>query len=244
MRIASSSDEERLVAHELAEDAREAAVGPRAGLLAEERAVRPDHPDRVGDEQRQAGRRGTARHLADAEVLGEEQVADDVERVVAGLAHHVRDGPALPAQVLGTAEGTEPDIRPARRARVRRATGRELGTDAVARGPVRETFLERSGSAGLDPLRELDEQPRRRPLRGVGVERDVEPFGARVVDQREHRLGPPGVRLAVVEVGDVRRRLGPPADLDRLAERIEVAVAQRVANVGVVEAAVPAGLLA
>ena len=162
---------------------------------------------------------------------------------MAGLGHHVRDGPALPAQVLGTPEGTEPDVRPARRARVRRATGRELGTDAVARGPVRETFLERSGSAGLDPLRELDEQPRRRPLRGVGVERDVEPFGTRVVDQREHRLGRAGVCLAVVEVRDVGRRLGPPADLDRLAERVEVAVAERVANVGVVEAAVPAGLL-
>ena len=162
---------------------------------------------------------------------------------MAGLGHHVRDGPALPAQVLGTAEGTEPDIRPARRARVRRATGRELGTDAVARGPVRETFLERSGSAGLDPLRELDEQPRRRPFRGVGVERDVEPLGTRVVDQREHRLGRAGVRLAVVEVRDVGRRLGAPADLDRLAERVQVAVAERVANVGVVEAAVPAGLL-
>ncbi len=102
--------------------------------------------------------------------------------------------------------------------------------------------LSGSRSAGLDPLRELDEQSRRRPLRGVGVERDVEPFGARVVDQREHRFGWAGVCLAVVEVRDVGRSLGPPADLDRLAERIEVAVAERIPNVGVVEAAVPAGL--
>ena len=90
---------------------------------------------------------------------------------------------------------------------------------------------------------QLDEQPRRRPLGRVGVERDVEALGARVVDQREHRLRAARVRLAVVEVGDVGRRAGAPADLDRLAERVEVAVAERVADVGVVEAAVPAGLL-
>ena len=37
--------------------------------------------------------------------------------------------------------------------------------------------------------------------------------------------------------------LAQPADLDRLPERVEVAVAERIADVGVVEAAVPAGLL-
>ena len=42
----------------------------------------------------------------------------------------------------------------------------------------------------------------------------------------------------MVEVGDVGGRAGSPADLDRLAERVEVAVAERVADVGVVEAAV------
>ncbi len=55
--------------------------------------------------------------------------------------------------------------------------------------------------------------------------------------------GPPGMRLAVVEVGDVGGRAGTPADLDRLAERVEVAVAERVAHVGVIEAAGPTGLL-
>ena len=39
--------EQRLVAHELAEDARVAAVGPRAGLRPDEGRVRPDHPDRM-----------------------------------------------------------------------------------------------------------------------------------------------------------------------------------------------------
>ena len=73
---------------------------------------------------------------------------------------------------------------------------------------------------------------------GIGVEGDVEALGARVVDQREQRLGAARVGLAVVEVGDVGGRVGPPADLDRLAERVEVAVAERVADVGVVEAAV------
>ena len=88
-------------------------------------------------------------------------------------------------------------------------------------------------------LRQLDQQARARPLGRIRVEGDVEALGARVVDEREQRLGAARVRLAVVEVGDVGRRAGPPADLDRLAERVEVAVAERVADVGVVEAAVP-----
>ncbi len=50
------------------------------------------------------------------------------------------------------------------------------------------------------------------------------------------------MRVAVIEVGDVGGRRRPPADVDRLADRVEVAVAQRIADVGVVEAAVPAGL--
>ena len=47
----------------------------------------------------------------------------------------------------------------------------------------------------------------------------------------------------MVEVGDVGGRAGSTADLDRLAERVEEAVAQRVADVGVIEAAGPARLL-
>ena len=182
--------------------------------------------------------RRPGRDLGDAEVLGEEQVADDVERVVAGLGHHLGDGPALPAEVLGPVEGAEADVGPAGRAGVGRAAGRELGADAVARGAVGQSLLQRPGAAGLDPLRELDEQAGRRPLGRVGVEGDVEPVGARVVDQREHRLGAARVRRAVIEVGDVGGRAGAPADLDRLAERVEVAIAERIADVAVIEAAV------
>ena len=66
------------------------------------------------------------------------------------------------------------------------------------------------------------------------------PGRPRVVDQGEHaRSGEPGMRLAMVEVGDVGRPLAAPPDLDRLAERIQEPIAQRVADVGVVEAAVP-----
>ena len=50
------------------------------------------------------------------------------------------------------------------------------------------------------------------------------------------------MRLAVVEVRDVGRRTGASPDLDRLAERVQVAVAERVPDVGVIEAAVPARL--
>ncbi len=42
----------------------------------------------------------------------------------------------------------------------------------------------------------------------------------------------------MVEVGDVGRPARAPADLDRLAEGVEIAVAERVSDVGVIEAAV------
>ena len=64
------------------------------------------------------------------------------------------------------------------------------------------------------------------------------PFGAGVIDEGQHRFGSAGKRLPVIEVGDVGGPLAAPADLDRLAERIEVTVAERVAHVGVVEAPV------
>ena len=160
-----------------------------------------------------------------------------------GLGHDLGHHPALPAQVLGPAEGPQPDVRPAGPAGVRRTPGRELGPDAVARGPVGQPRLDRAGAALLDPERHLDEQSRRGPLGRVGIEGDVEPFGPGVVDQGEQPLRAAGVRLAVVEVGDVGGRAGAPADLDRLADRVEVAVAERIADVGVVEAAVSPGLL-
>jgi hypothetical protein len=51
------------------------------------------------------------------------------------------------------------------------------------------------------------------------------------------------MRLAMVEVGDVRGRFAAAPDVDRLAKRIEEAVTQRVTDVGVVEPAVPRRLV-
>ena len=203
----------------------------------------PTIPTGCATNERQRRRRRPARDLADAQVLGEQEVAHDVERVVTRLGHDVGDRPALPAQVLRPAEGAQADVGPAGPAGVRRAARCELGPHPVARGAVGEPLLERSRAAGLDPLRQLDEQAGRGPFGRIGVERDVEALGAGVVDEREQRLRAAGVRLAVIEVGDVGGRRRTPADVDRLADRVEVAVAQRIADVGVVEAAVPAGLL-
>ena len=119
----------------------------------------------------------------------------------------------------------------------------ELGPHPVARRPVGQPLLERPRAAGLDPLWQLDEQPCRGPFVRIRVERDVEALGAGIVDEREQRFGAAGVRVAVIEVGDVGGRRCPAADVDRLADRVEIAVAQRVADVRVVEATVPAGLL-
>ena len=73
---------------------------------------------------------------------------------------------ALPAQVLRAPEGARAGRPPSPpRSAYARAAGRELGADAVARGPVGEALLERSRAAGLDPLRQLDEQARATPTR-------------------------------------------------------------------------------
>ena len=89
--------QERLVADELPEDPRERAVGARRRLLAEEGRVRADHPDRVRHEQRQRLRPRPARDLGDAEVLGQQQVADRVDGVPAGLGHHLGHASATPS---------------------------------------------------------------------------------------------------------------------------------------------------
>ena len=147
-----------------------------------------------------------ARDLVDAEVLGEQQVADDVDRVVPGLGHDLGHGPRLPAQEVRPPEGPEADVRPAGGRWVRRAARRDLRAQPVAGRPIGQSRLERSGPPAWIQPRQLDEQPRARPLGRVGVEGDVEALGAGVVDQLEHRSGPPGVGLAVIEVGDVGRR--------------------------------------
>ncbi len=184
-----------------------------------------------------------ARDLVHAEALTEQEVADDIDGVVARLGHHVGERPGLPAQVLRVGEGAEPKVGPAAGPGVGGATRLELGTQSVTRGGVSEARLERFRSAGLDPARELDQQARARPLGRVGVEGDVEALRSRVVDQRQHRLGPAWMRLTMVEVGDVGGRAGAPSDLDRLAERVQVAVAQRVAHMRVVEPAGATGRL-
>ncbi len=112
----------------------------------------------------------------------------------------------------------------------------------VADGLVRETLLRCRGPALLDPGRDRDEEAGRGPLVGVGVEGDVEALGPRVVDELEHLLRRPGERGPVVEVGDVGRRAAPPPDVDRLAERVQEPVAERVPDVGVVDAVEARGL--
>ena len=235
--------QQRFVADELAEDARERAVRARARLRADERGVGADHADRVRHERPKGLGPRTARDLVDREVLVEEEVADRIDRVAAGLVHHVRERARLPPEVVRVPERAEAHVGPARRARVGSASSGKLLAEAVARGPLGEALLERAGAAGLDPARELDEEPGARPLVRVGVVRDVEALGAGIVDEAEQGLVPAGMRLAVVEVRDVGRRPGSPPDLDRLPERVQVAVAERVPDVGVVERAVPARLL-
>ena len=114
----------------------------------------------------------------------------------------------------------------------------ELLADPLTGGAVGDPFLERARPASLDPLRHLDDEPRARPLGWIRVERDVEPLGPRVVDEPEQHLGTGRMRRPMVEVGDVGGCPGAPADLDRFAERVEEAVAERVPDVAVVE---PAG---
>mgnify|MGYP003433113266 CR=1 FL=1 len=64
-------------------------------------------PNGIWTKDPKAEKASDIRHyLADPEVLGEQEVADDIERVVARLAHDIGHGPALPAQVLRPPEGT------------------------------------------------------------------------------------------------------------------------------------------
>jgi hypothetical protein len=171
--------------------------------------VRHERPQRL--------RPGPARHLVDREVLVEQQVADHVDRIVAGVVHYIRERVRFPAQVPRVAEGAEANVGPAGMARVGGAALAELRAEAIAGGPFGEALLERTRPAGLDPARELDQEPGARPLVGVGVVGDVEALGARIVDESEQRFVPAGMRLAVVEVCDVGRRTGASPDLDRFA---------------------------
>ncbi len=101
-------------------------------------------------EQRQRLGPRPARDLVDAEVLRKQQIADRVDRIGAGIGHHVGERVRLPAQQVRTLEVAEPQIRPARGTRVR---GRHLLLETVPSRGVSEPFLECQRSARLDPLR-------------------------------------------------------------------------------------------
>ena len=81
----------------------------------------------------------------------------------------------------------------------------------------------------------LDQQAGRGPLVGVGVEGHIAARRPRIVHEREHRFGTAGVGLSVIEVGEVNRSVAHLANGQRLPERVEEAVAELVADVGVIE---------
>ena len=139
--------------------------------------------------------------------------------------------------MLGALEVREPHLVPRRRPRA------HLLPHPRPRVGVGEVPPQRGQPPVERPLRDHDVEAGRAVGVGVAVEGDVEPFGAGVLDEREHAGRPAGRGRALVEVGDVRGNPGAPADLERLPERVEEAIPQAVAHVGVVEAAEPARLL-
>ena len=138
-----------LVAHELAEDARERAPRPRRRLRADERRVGPDHRQRVGEERSEAPVRGPGRDLVRSQVLGDEQVADGIDDVRAGRRHELAERPALPRDVRRRREVAESEVVPGRAAGVGRAALAELVAQPLADRPVGDA-LERS-PAGRRP---------------------------------------------------------------------------------------------
>ena len=112
-----------------------------------------------------------------------------------------------------------------------------LHAQLVAHARVSQALEQCHRSPRLDPLRQLDQQPRAGPLVGVAIEGDVLPLGAGVFDQPKQLLRTAGIARPMVEVRDMRRRATPLADLDRLAEGVEEPVAEPIADVRVVEAA-------
>ena len=139
--------------------------------------------------------------------------------------------------MVGLPEVPESDVGNAARSGVQHAPCLELAPDPVAHGRVGKALLRGSGTAGLDPRRNRDQESRRSPFVGIRIESHVEALGPGIVDQGQHLVRGPGERGPMVEVGDVGRRLTPSADLDRLAEWIQEPIAKRVADVRVVDAA-------
>ena len=195
----------------------------------------------MGEEPADAVGVGSRCHLVDAKILLQKQLAQDIHRIRTAFVDHLAQHPRLPAQVLGPAERAEPDVPQAALAGKELPAFLQFRANTPADRWIGETLPGLHRAPGLRPHRDQDQQSRAGPLVGVGIERHVEALRPRVVDQLEHRIGSAGECQAVVEVRDVGGRLAPPADLDRLAKGVQVAVAQRVAHVGVVEASVPAG---
>ena len=216
------------------------AVGAWRRLLAQEGGVGADHR-RPGAAGSAAGHRSRGRgDLVHPQVLGEQQRRrwrPPHPGRSSSMTSAQRSRP--PSAGCRGGEGAQPHVCPAGRAGVGRAARRHLACEC-GRGSAASArrSLRRIGPPACTHWRQLDQQPGRGPLVRVGVEGDVLAVRPRVVDQGQHLVRRAGERLAMVEVGDVGRPLPATPDLDRLAEGIQEPIAERVADVGVVEAAV------
>ena len=83
--------------------------------------------------------------LVRVKVLGEEQVAQDIDWIVGGLVDQLAEGVALPAQILGSVEIAEPDVPESAGAGEKLAAFVEIAPDPVTRAAVREALLRRRG---------------------------------------------------------------------------------------------------
>src|SRR5207249_9696019 len=151
----------------------EAPVGPRRRLLAEEGAVGPDHPDRVAEEAPDPIGVRTRGDLARAEVLGEQQVAQDVDGVITPVVDQLPEAAALPAAVLGSGQIADPDVAQAALAGEQLAALRQIVADPRPDLAIREPLLGPGRATGLNPDRDQDQESRAGPLVGIGVEGDV-----------------------------------------------------------------------
>ena len=139
--------------------------------------------------------------------------------------------------VLRPLEVRHPHVVPRRRPRA------HLLLHPGARRGIGEIPPQRAEPAVERPLRDHDVQAGRAVGVGIAVEGDIEPAPARVLHQGQHLRRAGGRRRPLVEVRDVRGDAGPAPDLERLAEGVEEAIAQAVADVRVVDPAEPARLL-
>ncbi len=107
----------------------------------------------------------------------------------------------------------------------------------VAHRSILQPLREQPGLTGLDPRRKQARQTGAAVLEWVRVEGDLGSRGAFLIDEIEEGLRTlsPVVAARTGEVRDLQRQPRTRADVDRLAERVEVAVAEAVPNVGVID---------